>query len=90
VSARFERRFAGPANAGLRAQIREVVARLPSTDYEGAEVEAAILSLRRTVALQAWGLDCLRSVAADYREAYLDRQRERATVRGVKVGAGWA
>lgn len=63
--AKFEKRFEGRDNAGLRAKIRAIV-------YEkscGPLNEQAVLSLRRTVALTASGEATLRQVALDYRRA---------------------
>jgi hypothetical protein len=58
----FDRRFAGPANAGLRASIRYAAA----TPACGPSQARAVLSLRGTVALTASGKATLEAVAADY------------------------
>ena len=62
MSARFERRFAGASNAGLRAAIRDAVTGADS----GAVAAQRVLSLSRTVALTASGRTTLEAVAADY------------------------
>lgn len=66
--ARFERRFSGKDNAGLRAEIRRVaVSHGPST-HTPKELERAILAIADRVALTASGKHTLGAVAADYRE----------------------
>jgi hypothetical protein len=62
VSARYERRFAGPANAGLRKLIRESV----SAYMCAPSRRRAILSIASTVALTASGRATLEAVADDY------------------------
>lgn len=60
--AKYERRFAGKDNAGLRAQIRSVV----THERCGQGNAQAVRSLASTVALSAFGKACLEDVAADY------------------------
>ncbi len=62
---RFEQRFEGPDNAGLRKLVREAVAEQP----DAASRRRAVLSLARTVALTASGTHTLELVAADYADA---------------------
>ncbi|MBA2722094.1 MAG: hypothetical protein H0U56_04190 [Methylibium sp.] len=62
----FERRFQGPDNAGLRAQIREAV---KTARENGDDVTRAIESVGRRVALTASGQHTLSAVAADYATA---------------------
>jgi hypothetical protein len=80
--AKFERRFQGSDNAGLRAKIRDAA----KIDGSPDDVERAVLSLGRTVALTAAGQRTLAEVAEDYRQA---RMAPTSAVQGVKVGAGW-
>lgn len=81
--AKFDRRFGGKSNAGLRAKIRA------SAKIDGSpdDVERAVLSLARTVALTAAGKRTLTEVAEDYRQKA--RMAPFAVVQGVKVGPGW-
>ena len=59
-------RFEGPANKGLRAQIRKAVA---AAWLDGPEaVERAVLGIGGTVALTASGLHSLKLTATDYAE----------------------
>jgi hypothetical protein len=60
---KFERAFAGKTNAGLRAAIRDAV----SGHRCGPANEASVLGLAREIALQPWGVETLKAVAADYR-----------------------
>ena len=62
MSARFERRFAGHSNAGLRKLIRESV----SGDMCATSRRRAILAIAGTVALTATGRATLSEVADDY------------------------
>ena len=67
MSARFDRRFAGRSNAGLRAEIRRVAdGVMPAC---GPVVERAVLALSCRIALTALGRATLADVAADYRAA---------------------
>ena len=61
-SARYERRFAGTSNAGLRKLIRQAV----SADMCAPARRRAILSLASTVALTASGRATLADCAEDY------------------------
>lgn len=56
---RYEQRFTGKDNAGLREKIRDVVRDAP-------DPRAAVLSLLGTVALSAHGEAILQLVADDY------------------------
>lgn len=60
---KYEARFTGKDNAGLRKAIRDSV----SGHRCGNANAAAVMSLARTVALTAGGLATLEQVAADYR-----------------------
>jgi hypothetical protein len=59
---KFERRFEGPSNKGLRAKIRRI------TNDAGScpKAAAAVRSLSGTVALTALGRAILEQVARDY------------------------
>lgn len=61
--AKFEKRFEGKSNAGLRAKIREAVV----GGRCGIANEKSVLALGRTIALTASGQATLQQVAADYR-----------------------
>jgi hypothetical protein len=62
---RFEARFEGPSNKGLRALIRKRVASEDSCPTRGH----AVLSLASTIAFTAMGLHTLTEVACDYNTA---------------------
>lgn len=66
MSTKFEQRFAGRDNAGLRARIREQVRSVDEGRSAHDTYCDAILALARTVALTPAGLATLRAVAADY------------------------
>jgi hypothetical protein len=61
--AKFEKHFAGKDNAGLRAEIRRVVA---IARENGEDVARAVESIGRRVALTASGRHTLAVVAEDY------------------------
>lgn len=60
---KFEKRFAGKDNAGLRAEIRNVAR---AAREEGRDVASAVESIGRRVALTASGRHTLAAVAEDY------------------------
>jgi hypothetical protein len=60
---KFDRRFQGPDNAGLREKIREAAGRGSC----GVSKAKAVLVLARTVALTTQGQKTLEEVANDYR-----------------------
>lgn len=62
---KFENRFAGTDNAGLRAKISEAV----SGTETGEDAATAVLSVGGIVALTAAGQHTLAQVAEDYRTA---------------------
>jgi hypothetical protein len=62
ASRRFEARFAGPANKGLRARIR----RMSREDISTPEMARRVLALAHTIAFTAQGLHTLCEVAHDY------------------------
>lgn len=62
MSARFEERFVGPANSGLRKAIREAVAGAEG----GEDRRRRVLSLSGVIALTASGRATLADVADDY------------------------
>lgn len=62
ISKKFEARFDGPANKGLRARIRRVTKRY----YSNPARASAIRALAGKVALNARGLATLELVARDY------------------------
>jgi len=62
MASRYEKRFEGKDNAGLRAQIREATLGTRC----GAANAAAVRALAGTVALTASGQATLEQVAADY------------------------
>lgn len=61
--AKFEKRFAGKDNAGLRAEIRETAKHAVE---ENRNVRTAIVAIARRVALSANGRATLELVADDY------------------------
>lgn len=61
--AKFEKRFAGTDNAGLRAEIRSAV---KTAREQGDDVARAVESVGRRVALTASGRHTLAAVAEDY------------------------
>lgn len=63
--AKFDKRFEGASNAGLRKQIRDAV----SGHRCGPANERAVLALGRVVALTAQGQHTLTLVAGDYRHS---------------------
>ena len=65
---KFEQRFEGKNNAGLRKQIREACERVTGGSC-GARYEQAVLDIGARVALTASGKETLTKVAADYRRA---------------------
>lgn len=73
MSRKFELRFEGKSNAGLRKQIREAV----SGHRCGDANAKSVLALDRTVALSASGRATLESVAEDYRRAGESRGNDR-------------
>lgn len=67
--ARFEQRFRGPNNAGLRARIRAAASKAQAA---GADIAGAVEALGQTVALTARGRATFAEVVADYRAAWKD------------------
>jgi hypothetical protein len=70
--AKFEARFEGRDNAGLRDLIRGAV-RVASNDpsvHRPARIHDAVMGVARYVALTASGNATLRAVADDYRAAF--------------------
>lgn len=65
MARRFEQRFEGKDNAGLRAEIRRVV----SGAYCGPENGRIVRGLANRIALTAAGRSTLDAVAADYEAA---------------------
>lgn len=65
---KFEQRFEGKSNAGLRKMIREACGRVTGGSC-GARYEQAVLNLGARVALTPAGKETLAKVAADYRRA---------------------
>jgi len=61
--AKFEKRFEGKDNAGLRAQIRETV---KAARADGRDVATAVEAIASRVALTASGRHTLAAVAEDY------------------------
>jgi hypothetical protein len=61
--AKFEKRFAGKDNAGLRAEIRNSV---KAARESGDDVARAVENVGRRVALTASGRHTLAAVAEDY------------------------
>lgn len=61
---KFEARFEGPTNKGLRAKIRKVTGGARSCP----RAAAAVRSLAETVTLTAQGLHTLELVARDYEQ----------------------
>jgi hypothetical protein len=61
--AKFEKRFTGKDNEGLRAEIRKAV---KAARADGRDVATAIESIGRRVALTASGRHTLAAVAEDY------------------------
>lgn len=61
--AKFEKRFEGKDNAGLRAEIRSTV---KAARDDGRDVPSAVESIGRRVALTASGRHTLAAVAEDY------------------------
>lgn len=62
---RFEHRFTGAANRGLRNMIRMAADAAVSDGIDA--IERAVLAIEGRVALTAQGVACLRACAADYR-----------------------
>lgn len=64
---KYEARFVGASNAGVRRAIREVASRHDDSTPE--EIERAILNVAKRVALTVQGQATLELVAEDYRAA---------------------